>query len=146
MTTLVCDDDRVWGRAMARTLDGQVVHAETIDTAVTWAEKLQPNVIILDTILPDGVGWEAIPRFRAASPTSQFLVVTAHSKLTDGIRALGEFGAAAYIEKGDGMAVIRREARLAFMASLAGSFLRWQPLARQPAQPRHRRLRQRHLA
>jgi DNA-binding NarL/FixJ family response regulator len=132
---------------MSRALDGQVVHAETIEEALVWAGKLQPNVILLDTILPDGIGWEAIPRFRDASPNSEIVIVTAHGTLTDAIRAVGEFRAKAYIEKRDGVDAIRNEVREAFMASLVGAVRRWSPAAlRHPALPRHRRASLRHLA
>ncbi len=125
MISLVCDDDCVWGRAVSRALSGEVHQADTIESGLVRAAELQPHVILLDTILPDGIGWQAIPRFRAVSPRSEIVVVTALGKRTDGIRAIGEFGAFAYIEKTDGLQAVRKEMRRAFMASTIGSVRRW---------------------
>jgi DNA-binding response OmpR family regulator len=128
---------------MSRVLESQVVVAETIEAAVATAGELRPHVILLDAMLPDGIGWEAIPRFRRVSPHSEIVVATALGRLTDGVRAVGEHGAFAYLDKSEGTETIRREMRRAFMASMVGAVRRWR---RSPRVDLLHPLPRRHLA
>lgn len=134
MRILVCDDDRAWLRAMSRALNAEVLQASTIEAALTVAEKMEPNVLLLDAMLPDGIGWQAIPCFRAASPRTEIVVVTAHPRRTDALRTIGEHRAFAYLDKCESLEVIRRVVRQAFMASVVGAVReRARPAARMAA-------------
>lgn len=118
MISVICDDDGVWCRALSKSLGGHVFHANDLETALQLTKEMRPNVILLDVVLPDGIGWEAIPDFRAASPHTEIVVVTAHGRCCDAIRAVGEFGAFAYLDKSEGTRAINEVAREAFIASL----------------------------
>lgn len=137
MLSMICDDDPDWRRAVARALDGRVVHAEDLGSALTQFEHIKPTVLLLDVLLPDGIGWEAIPEFRARSPHTQIIVMTALPRRTDGVRSLGEHRAFAYIDKSDGLETIRRTVRRAAMVSLISSVkAKFEPVLRPAMLPR----------
>lgn len=121
MLSVICDDDTIYRRALGKSLDGQVVHAGDIATALRLTKELKPNVVLLDVVLPDGIGWEAIPEFRAASPHTEIVVMTALGRRCDAIRAVGEHGAFAYLDKCEGTKKIRQVVQRAFIASLVAT-------------------------
>jgi two-component system, NarL family, response regulator DevR len=53
-----------------------VGEAESVQTAIAAAGRLQPHVILLDIRLPDGSGIDAIRDILAVSPTSRILMLT----------------------------------------------------------------------
>ena len=55
---------------------GEVVQARTAAEALALAERLQPRVIVLDHLLPDGNSVELLPRLRAAAPHARVLVIS----------------------------------------------------------------------
>ncbi len=69
-------------------------------TAVAQAQKLQPDLVILDVSMPRLDGIQAIPQVRAVSPTSQVVIFTGDSdgSMEGEARAAG---AAAVIPKAD---------------------------------------------
>jgi|SRR6185312_11596561 len=121
MLSLICDDDTSWRRILERALGGTILSVDTIAEAITLTKKMQPHVVLLDVILPDGIGWEAIPTFRAASPHTEIVVMTAFARRTDGLRAIGEHHAFAYLDKSDGLDTIVRTVRRAFNSSIVGA-------------------------
>lgn len=121
MVTVICDDDAVWRRAMSRAVRGKHHHAENLREALRITKETQPNVLLLDVLLPDGLGWEAIPQFRAASPNTEIVVVTSFGRMSDGLRVLGEHRAFAYLDKSEGLKAIRSVVRRAFIASCVKS-------------------------
>lgn len=121
MTSLICDDDPVWRRLMRRVLGGTVLEAESIEGALMLAKKTAPHVLLLDVILPDGLGWQAIPRFREVSPRTEIVVVSAMPIRTDGLRSIGHgYRAFAYLDKLEGLDGIASVVRRAFHASVVG--------------------------
>lgn len=118
MTTLIVDDDPVWCSIVSRRLEGTKFVAHDLGSAFHLIELYQPNVVLLDAILSDGVGWEAIPELRRLSPGTQFVVATAYESRTDRLRATAEMGALSYLEKRDGLDRIEQAVMEAFIASL----------------------------
>ncbi len=65
---------------------------------VELAERLQPDVILLDVMMPRMSGHEAIPELLQASPTSMIVMLSALGADANEVPAL-RAGAFAYIEK-----------------------------------------------
>src|SRR5690606_18729882 len=75
-----------------------VAEAASIATAVTAAEQCEPDVVLLDLRLPDGMGFDACRRILRSQPNSRILILTSmdDAKLVDeSIRA----GAHGYLLK-----------------------------------------------
>ena len=67
--------------------------------AVKLARTLQPDVIVLDVLMPGMDGWEALPLIKRVSPSTCVIVISAlgaDSELND--RAVW-LGAATYLDK-----------------------------------------------
>ncbi len=103
-TVVVCDDQAAFRRLVAMVLDLEagikvVGEAGNGQEAIVLAEKLQPDVLLLDIAMPEMDGLEALPRVRAASPTTQVVMLTGVTATNARERALAA-GASDYIEKG----------------------------------------------
>jgi NarL family two-component system response regulator LiaR len=68
------------------------------DTAVAEAARLQPDVILMDLVMPGVDGLEAIGRIRAANPSARILVLTSFASADQVLPAL-RAGAAGYLLK-----------------------------------------------
>jgi len=66
--------------------------------AIRQAEKLKPDVILLDISMPKMDGLTALPQIREKSPESQIIVLTVHESV-DTARVASSVGARAYISK-----------------------------------------------
>jgi two-component system, NarL family, response regulator NreC len=75
-----------------------VGEADRAETAVLEARKLQPDLVLLDVLLPRKSGFETIPDLVRAAPNARVLVV---SSLTSpsGVRRALSAGAAGYLPK-----------------------------------------------
>jgi DNA-binding NarL/FixJ family response regulator len=82
--------------------------------AVCLAEKLKPDVVILDIAMPDLNGMEAARRIRSVSATTRILALSMHSD-RQFVTNMFEAGAAGYLQKsstiGELENAIRRVAR-----------------------------------
>lgn len=102
--TALIGDDSAELRALVRMrleLSGLFeVVGEAADGSEAWllAERLQPDLVLLDTSMPVMDGLEALPLVKAVSPRSQVVIYTgfAESGLADRAR---ELGAADFVEK-----------------------------------------------
>jgi DNA-binding NarL/FixJ family response regulator len=76
------------------------VCAEAADgrAAVELAERLKPDVILLDLSMPDMGGMEALPLIRAASPETRVVVLSAFGKRRYAQQAQ-DLGASGFLEK-----------------------------------------------
>jgi DNA-binding NarL/FixJ family response regulator len=75
-----------------------VGEARSAEEAVTYAKTLQPDVVLLDLLMPKKGGIEAIPEILEASPETRILVVSSQGAVSSVRRALAA-GAAGYIPK-----------------------------------------------
>jgi DNA-binding NarL/FixJ family response regulator len=75
-----------------------VGEADTAERAAVMARKLQPDVIVLDLLLPRKSGYEAIPELLDVAPEARILVVSSQAAPSSVRRALSA-GAAGYIPK-----------------------------------------------
>jgi len=75
-----------------------VGEADTAERAVVMARKVQPDVILLDLLLPRKGGYDAIPEIRVVAPEAKILVVSSQAAPSSVRRALSA-GAAGYLPK-----------------------------------------------
>jgi two-component system response regulator NreC len=80
--------------------DGIVVagEADSAERAVLMARTLQPDVILLDILLPRKSGYDAIPELKEVAPDAKVLVVSSQAAPSSVRRALSA-GAAGYLAK-----------------------------------------------
>ena len=67
--------------------------------AVRLAQRLQPEAVLLDILMPGMDGWEALPLIRRVAPETAVVVVSALGKRQDVAQRAVALGAAAYVEK-----------------------------------------------
>ena len=97
---LIVDDDRRLSAMLAEYLAGngfRVQAAETAGAGIAEIARLGPDAVVLDVMLPDMDGFEALRRIRAASDVP-VLMLTARGDETDRIVGL-EIGADDYLPK-----------------------------------------------
>jgi DNA-binding NarL/FixJ family response regulator len=75
-----------------------VGEADTAESAVLMARRLQPDVIVLDLLLPRKNGDEVIPELADVAPQAKVLVVSSQAAPSSVRRALSA-GAAGYLPK-----------------------------------------------
>ncbi|HEX2071340.1 MAG TPA: response regulator transcription factor [Thermoleophilaceae bacterium] len=100
---LLVDDFALMRQGVTVALEGSgtmsvVGEAETVDEAVALAERLQPDVVVLDMRLPGGGGLVAIDRLREVAPRARILILTASDKPETLIEAVSA-GATGYLTK-----------------------------------------------
>jgi DNA-binding NarL/FixJ family response regulator len=115
---LIVDDHAVLRSGVASRLAQEtdiVVAGEagTVAGAIVKARALKPDLVLLDLLLPDGNGYEAIPELLGVSPGSRVLMISSQASASSVRQALGA-GAAGYVSKhasaDDLLAAIRRVA------------------------------------
>lgn len=114
---MVVDDHMVFAEALAMViaarpdLDCPII-ATSIADGLRAAERAAPDVILLDVMLPDGDGVEAIDRFRDAAPGTRILVLTGHMDL-DVLTRAAAAGASGFLQKESDVEAIVRAIRAA---------------------------------
>ena len=114
LKALIVDDEKAIRRFLHSTLvaeDFEVVEAETIAEARAVAEKLRPDLVVLDLGLPDGDGTELIAPFMALSKPA-ILVLSALDEEARKVQALN-LGADDFITKPFGVAEFMARVRVA---------------------------------
>jgi DNA-binding NarL/FixJ family response regulator len=102
---LIVDDHDLMRRGIKVLLQSHagwevVGEAHTGREAVTKAEELKPDVVILDISMPDLNGIEAARRIRKSSPNTEVLILSVHYS-DQLIRDILEAGVRGYIVKSD---------------------------------------------
>src|SRR5207248_8784108 len=108
MTTvriLVADDHEVVRRRVRALLESQSnwqVVGDAIDgrDAVRQAERLKPDVVILDITMPDLNGIDATRQILKALPPTEVVILTMHES-ENLVRRILEAGARGYVSKSD---------------------------------------------
>jgi DNA-binding NarL/FixJ family response regulator len=103
VSVLIVDDHPVVRQGLAGvlrehpriTVEGE---AATVEESVTEAERLRPDVVIMDLRLPDGNGVEACRDIRSGNPAAKVLILTSHRDKT-ALRAAIVAGASGYVLK-----------------------------------------------
>ena len=102
MTILICDDEPPLRELMRVALDSdfRFAEADNADAALVLAQRLHPDIVLLDVMLPGGDGIELLRMIRADPDLSKtrVAVVSAWSSAEDRARA-EEAGADAFVPK-----------------------------------------------
>jgi DNA-binding NtrC family response regulator len=101
MRVLIVDDDDALRGLLARELARSGHHvAQAGDAAGCFArvKEDEPDVALLDLMLPDGSGIDVLRRLRAESPAVEVIVLTAHGTIDTALAAM-KLGAYDYLRK-----------------------------------------------
>ena len=105
MRILVADDHDIIRRGLKALLTSRpgwevCAEAKTGREAVTLAEQLKPDVVVMDISMPDLNGLEAARKIRKSVPKTEILILTLHFS-DQLVREIVEAGVRAYIMKSD---------------------------------------------
>jgi DNA-binding NarL/FixJ family response regulator len=100
---LIVDDHELLRAGLRSRLEGEpgiavVGEADTAERAVLLARRLQPDLVVLDLLLPRKSGDEVIPELAEVAPEARVLVVSSQAAPSSVRRALSA-GAAGYLPK-----------------------------------------------
>ncbi len=98
---LLVDDDDAFRMVMAGELERagfEVVRAASGGEALRAVADWQPQVVLLDLNLPDMTGLQVLERLRAASPSSEVIMLTGHGSIDTAIQSI-RAGAFDYVSK-----------------------------------------------
>jgi len=109
---LIADDHEMVRRGLRSLLEPHedlVVCGEAANglEAVEMAEKLRPNLIVMDVTMPELNGIEAVRRIRKALPDCEILVLTMHHS-EQLVRELLDLGVRGYVLKTDAGDLVER--------------------------------------
>jgi DNA-binding NarL/FixJ family response regulator len=118
ISVLIVDDHALFRSGIRSRLEREhdiapVGEAGTAEQAVVQARSLQPDLVVLDLLLPRKSGTEAIPELAKVSPNTKVIIVSSQTSPSS-VRAALIAGAAGYVPKraadGDLVSAIRRVA------------------------------------
>jgi DNA-binding NarL/FixJ family response regulator len=134
LRVLLIDDDPMFRELLAFVLRADGI-AEIVGEApdgaqgIEQAEKLTPDVVVMDLRMPRMDGFEATRRIAAEVPGTQVLVVSSSSEREDVERAL-EAGAAGYVSKDRAVAELPRALERLRRHNKRRRFRVWEPRRR----------------
>lgn len=102
-TILIVDDHSLLSSGLCLLLNAEhdlevVGQAADLEAAMREAERLQPEIILLDISLPQGNSLDFLPRFRQGAPSAKILMLTMHEDIGYLQKALS-LGAMGYVLK-----------------------------------------------
>lgn len=95
MLVLVVDDDEDYAEIICQTLrrdSHDVVSVGDIAGAFRVLEAKSPDLVVLDVMLPDGTGFQAMPRLRARLPSAPVLFLSSLDRIDDVVTGLDSGG------------------------------------------------------
>jgi DNA-binding NarL/FixJ family response regulator len=100
---LIVDDHQLLRAGLRSQLEREpgiavVGEADTAERAVVTARQLQPDVILLDLLLPRKSGYDAIPDLVKVAPNAKILIVSSQA-IPSSVRHALTAGAAGYLPK-----------------------------------------------
>lgn len=103
---LIVDDQPAFRHHLCRLLSAAglavIGEAEAITEAETQVRELQPDLAVVDAMLPDMTGLEATPRLKALAPQMRVILVSAYRDRADVFRTSAQAaGAEAFVLKDD---------------------------------------------
>ncbi|MDX6492019.1 MAG: hypothetical protein QOD43_2264, partial [Gaiellaceae bacterium] len=103
ISVLVTDDHTVLRKGVAALLEREpdmtaVGEAATADQAVIKARALQPDVILLDVVMPRKSGFDALPELQKVAPGTRVIMLSMQTNPSAVKQALSS-GAAGYVSK-----------------------------------------------
>src|SRR5579875_2316925 len=108
-SVLVVDDDRGLRKLICHLLDD--AHSYTVHEAadgweaIVQARRHQPDLILLDLVMPRMSGADALPNIRAVAPNARIVILSA-SDDKEMVAAAAKEGAVAFIDKADSLALL----------------------------------------
>ena len=117
VTVVVCDDHEVVAQGLAAVLGAEpdievVAIASSVAMVLEVAERLRPDVVLMDYELPDGDGVTATRILKGAHPEVKVLMLTSYSDEQVLVSAV-EAGCSGYLTKHDGSHALANGVRLA---------------------------------
>lgn len=76
----------------------EIEHVTTIAKAAAFLEQKQPDVIIMDNRLPDGLGMDYLQKIKADYAQTKIIMITGNTESTDREKALKN-GADVFLQK-----------------------------------------------
>jgi DNA-binding NtrC family response regulator len=98
---LIADDEAKIRKVMTLLLKDEGYEVAAVAdglSAVSEAERFQPDVVLLDQQMPDMTGMEALRRIKGVRPGTVVIIVTAHGSISLAVNAIRD-GAYDFIEK-----------------------------------------------
>ena len=104
-TLLIIDDEARLRQLLAQVLELEGYTVLQAPDARRGLELLQQHaaevlLVLSDVKLPDGHGVDLLPRYKAAAPNAEVVLLTAFGTIADGVKAM-KLGAFDYLTKGD---------------------------------------------
>ena len=100
-TILVVDDTKINVDILVEALSDEYDVSVAIDgaTALTLAEQIRPDLILLDIMMPDMDGWETAAQIRSKLKWKKIPIIFLTAKTDEVSRGLGNVVSEDYIEK-----------------------------------------------
>ncbi len=117
LRVLIVDDHRAFSGALALAIDLQerltcVGTYATLQEGIEAIAALRPDVVLMDILLPDGDGIEAVGRVLEAHPEARVLILTGHTDI-DALTRAAAAGASGFLPKESSIAAVIRSIQAA---------------------------------